>query len=188
MQHSAETIQRLSKMQYDTFQMGKKIAQITCGIILIYLGFTMSSSLPVAAICMLFGCILFTGTNMPAKHRADKIIKAMDGKYPKTSYIFMDNAFEICAEEHATIRYSDLIHLGEDAGYLYLYISRTAAYMIDKSTISSLEEVMDRIANATGKEWLKAKTLSYYSIPALMKRKFRNRRKQSSLSLGNHDR
>ena len=180
MQHSAETIQRLSKMQYDTFQMGKKIAQITCGIILIYLGFTMSSSLPVA--------ILFTGTNMPAKHRADKVIKAMNGKYPKTSYIFMDNAFEICADEHATIRYSDLIHLGEDTGYLYLYISRTAAYMIDKSTISSLEEVMDRIANATGKEWLKAKTLSYYSIPALLKRKFRNRRKQSSLSLGNHDR
>ena len=171
MQHSAETIRQLSKMQYDTFQIWRKIAQVACGAILIYLGLAMSSSLIIAAICMLFGCLLFTGTDMPARHRADKVIKALDGKYPRTDYIFRDRSFEICADSHETIPYASLIHLGEDKGYLYLYISRTSAYMIDKSSIEDLAAVKEAVCRETGMSWQGPRTLSYYSIFSIIRRR-----------------
>ncbi len=176
MTHTPQTIQQLSKMQYDTFQMGRKIAQFVCGLILLYIGFMMKSSLVVASICLLFGCLLITGTNMPARHRADRIIKAMNGNFPSTDYIFRKEGFEICTENPELVPYSELIHLGEDENYLYLYISKLSAYMIDKSTITDLGRAKKIIADGSGQKWQGPKSiLSYSPLLAFLKQRIRKR-------------
>lgn len=175
MQHTAETIQRLSKMQYDTFCIKQKIAQLACGLILIYIGFIMKSSLVIASLCILFGCLLATGLNLQPRHRANKVIAAMKGNFPKTDYLFTADDFKILADDEETIPYDRLVHLGEDEGYLYLYISSSSAYMIDKKTIGDLKNAMDAISKGSGKDWEGPRKLSYCSLPAIIGRRMKKK-------------
>ena len=172
MKHNPETLVRLVKTQYNTFFFYRKILQLVCGVILVYLGLTASSSL-LGVICLLAGCWMCVSLDEPAKHTARKVIGAMHGQYPKTNYSFRAHHFIIHGSlDSSSVAYNQIIRLIEDEQYCYLYISRMSAYMIDKSTVvSDLEDFRIFLSDSCALRWARPTTLLTFRIPSLFFRR-----------------
>lgn len=174
MQHSEQSIRQLSKVQYNTFQLGWKIMQAVCALLLIWLGLSHAVGIW-QGICVFTGCWLFINMDTPAKLRADKVIDSMKGRFPFTRYSFTLSGIQMEASGEITgISYSALIRLVEDDRYFYLYISKLSAYMIDKKTAQpDPNHVRKRIENGSGLRFTRVTTLLNFNLRTL----FANRRK-----------
>lgn len=70
---------------------------------------------------------------------------------------------------HSGIAYSSLIRLVEDEGYLYLYISRLSAYMIDKATVApDVASLKALIGKQTGLTWTRPTSFFNFSLRTLI--------------------
>ncbi len=169
MQHTRETIQLLSKTQYAVFCFGRKTVQFLCGLILIWLGITGGGTV-MTVVCLFAGCWLCMNTDTPAKVRAGKVIDSMKGKYPYTEYSFEKKDFILIAgESREQIPYTSLIRLVEDEAYLYLYISKVSAYMVEKASARpDLDTVRQRIAAGSGLKWTRPTSFLNFSLRTLM--------------------
>ena len=73
MKHNADTIEKLVLMQYNTFQVGKKISLILISLVLIAYGvFTFSSGMITSYFCLFLGCVMIAGLNVRSKSNAKK--------------------------------------------------------------------------------------------------------------------
>ncbi len=136
MEHSEESIRRLSKVQYDTFSVLTKVMwYLTCAVSLA-LGVGLIGQLDETPRLLLaaFGAIALMNIGASAKARADKVIAAVKqkGEFPRTTLTFKDD--EIGIEERSgktgSMKYGSILRLIRDDEYWYLFISRTAAYML----------------------------------------------------------
>lgn len=173
MRHTEQTLRRLSKTQYDTFCFGRKAVQAVCGLILIGMGIAGGNAM-LSVLCLFAGCWLCMNTDAPAKVRAGKVIGSMNGRFPFTRYRFSPTEILLDAGEDddgepKRIAYASLIRLVEDEGYLYLYISRLSAYMIDKATIApDLASLKALIAKQTGLTWTRPTSFFNFSLRTLL--------------------
>lgn len=173
MRHTEQTLRRLSKTQYDTFCFGRKAGQAVCGLILIGMGIAGGSAV-LSVLCLFAGCWLCMNTDVPARVRADKVISSMNGRFPCTRYRFsaaqiLLDAEEGGNEESPRIPYASLIRLVEDEGYLYLYISKLSAYMIDKATISpDVSSLKELIGQQSGLRWTRPTSFFNFSLRTLL--------------------
>lgn len=137
MQHAPETIRRLSFMQYQTFGFAQKIAQASLSCLLVIIGIRDWRQLPVLSIlCLFAGCWMFSSFRVVPRYRAKKICQSFHGHYPFTRYEFGKENFTFYGDSgKETVPYARLIRLVEDSAYLYLYISRQSAFMIDLKTL-----------------------------------------------------
>lgn len=136
MEHSEESIRRLSRVQYDTFSALTKVMwYLTCAVSLA-LGVGLIGQLDETPRLLLaaFGAIALMNIGASAKARADKVIAAVKqkGEFPRTTLTFKDD--EIGIEERSgktgSMKYGSILRLIKDDEYWYLFISRTAAYML----------------------------------------------------------
>jgi hypothetical protein len=137
MQHTEKTIERLALMQYQTFGLSQKIAQGVVACMLIAIGVRDWVQLPILAIlCMFIGCWMFSAFKAVPQYRAKKVCQNFHGNYPYTRYEFRKDHFTFYGDSgNESVPYSQLIRLVEDSDYLYLYISKQSAYMIDLRTL-----------------------------------------------------
>ena len=171
MQHNADTIERLSIMQYRNFSQMQQIIQLVIAALLILIGIRCWNEfilLPI--LCLFIGCWMFTAINIPPKYRARKICRLMNGDFPYTQYKFMKNQFILQGSKgQESVPYQKLIRLVEDKEYLYLYISRQSAYMIDKSTISTSAKLLKKvIADGSMLRWSTPGRWSPLSLPSII--------------------
>ena len=173
MRHTEQTLRQLSKTQYDTFCFGRKAVQAFCGLILIGLGISGGNAV-LSVLCLFAGCWLCMNTDTPAKVRAGKVIASMNGRFPFTRYHFSPTEILLDSGEGGDgepqrIAYSSLIRLVEDEGYLYLYISRLSAYMIDKATVSpDAPSLRAMIEQQSGLKWTRPTSFFNFSLRTLL--------------------
>lgn len=173
MRHTEQTLRQLSKTQYDTFCFGRKAVQAFCGLILIGLGISGGNAV-LSVLCLFAGCWLCMNTDTPARVRAGKVISSMNGRFPFTRYRFSPTEILLDAGEDGDgepqrIAYSSLIRLVEDEGYLYLYISRLSAYMIDKATVApDVASLKALIGKQTGLTWTRPTSFFNFSLRTLL--------------------
>lgn len=140
MQHTEESIRRLSKIQYHTFRPGVRLLWIAAGIGSIFGAVYSGADQLLFYLLMLAGCWLMMNLDLPAKHRADKIIASGAGKLPHTRFHFRESDFTVKSSGYEkTLPYRQLYALLEDGEYLYLFLNRDAGYMVDKATVPSGE-------------------------------------------------
>lgn len=167
MHHTRETITRLSRTQYNTFSFGSKLLQLLCGLILIFIGLQGGTALT-SVLCLFAGCWLCVNTDVRAKLRASRICESLHGQYPATQYTFKEKEFLLDSDTKNSLAYSRLIRLIEDNQYLYLYISKTSAYMIDKSTVRPNVDVLkELLVRSTGLRWCRPTSLFNFSLRTL---------------------
>ena len=171
MEHNKETITRLSVTQYSIFEFGKKLIRIVTALGLIIYGLYADQSMVTPMICLILGCMLIANFNLRAKVRAGKIIEQINGNFPKSKYSFFDDSFTDCGDGKP-IPYSRLIKLVEDRQYMYLFISRMSAYMVDKSTVggSTVDDLKSYLTRKTGMEWVRPVSFFNFSIRSLINR------------------
>lgn len=173
MVHSAATITLLSVTQYNTFAFGKKLFQAVCGIVLLMIGISFPATNTLAITCLFCGCWTLISLDMPAKYRANRIVKAMNGNFPINTYRFYSNHLILTSNQISEeIPYSSLIRLIENKKYLFLYISPFSAYMVDPKTISSSSDVLKKLLeDSTGLKWESPNRLLTFSRKSVFRHK-----------------
>lgn len=187
MQHTPETIQRLSFMQYQNFGFAQKIFLALLSCLLVITGIREWSQLPVLSIlCLFAGCWMFSSFKVYPMYRAKKICQSFHDNYPFTRYEFRKDHFTFYGDSGKEIvPYARLIRLVEDSSYLYLYISRQSAFMIDLQTLRPEENTMSsekqqkseitlqnvlkkRIAEGSGLGWTRPHTRTSLSLLSIL--------------------
>ena len=79
MQHTEESIRRLSKIQYHTFRPGVRLLWMAAGVGTIFGAVYSGADQLLFYLLMLAGCWLVMNLDLPARHRADKIIASGEG-------------------------------------------------------------------------------------------------------------
>lgn len=142
MQHTDKTFEALSHMQYDLFCKGNLVTRTIMGIAAILLGLTNGSSWW-SILLIAYGCYLFTSKYSSANHTAHKLadqIRESGMPFPSSRYLFQEDRMEILSlpkEERLeeSLRYQDILRLGEDYRYYYLFRNQYGGYMIPKEQL-----------------------------------------------------
>ena len=92
MQHTKETIQRLSRVQYNTYCQGQRLTALVFSVVLLLLGASGRFSQTTSLVLVFIGCWAFTGMNVPADRNAKKIIDMAKGDFPASEYCFEEKA------------------------------------------------------------------------------------------------
>ena len=168
MRHNKATIQKLVQTQYDTFQFHKKLIHVGIAFGLILYGLYADQSMYTPMIALFVGCVLLANINVIPKSQAKQVLQMMGDNFPKSDYYFRDTDFTF-NKEADPIPYSSIIRLVQDRQYLYLYVSKQSAYMVDKSTVtgSSEMDLTDFLAIETGLKWTRPGNLLTFSIKDL---------------------
>lgn len=170
MKHNGETIEKLVLMQYNTFQVGKKVTLILLSLALIAYGvFSFSSGMITSYFCLFLGCVMIAGLNVRPKSNAKKIIAQMNDKFPSSEYYFSSAGFKD-SEKSKEIPYQSLIKLIDDKKYLYLYVSRESAYMVNAASVygeGGLNGLKTLISEKSGCKWTKPSSFWSFNIDNL---------------------
>jgi len=168
MQHSEKTILRLVETQQKTFQFPRRIAYSLLACLLIIYGIYADKSMLTPYLALFAGCVMVTGLGAGARRQAAKVIRQMNGSFPRSDYSFDGSGFRYY-DKGEPIPYGKLIRLVEDREYLYLYISRQSAYMVDKSTVKGgPDELKTFLSERTGLSWERPVSLFNLSIKTLL--------------------
>ena len=170
MKHNAETIEKLVLMQYNTFQIRKKIVMILISLALIAYGvFTYRSGMITSYFCLFLGCVMIAGLDVRAKSNAKKIIAQLNNKFPSSQYYFSSAGFRD-SEKGKEIPFQSLIKLLDDKKYLYLYVSRESAYMVNNASVygeGGLDGLKQLISDKAGIKWSKPSSFWNFNIHTL---------------------
>ena len=163
MKHSEDSLFALAHMQYDLFCTRNFIARNL-----------LSTALIIAGACFLtrawgiflslYGIYLMTSTYAASNHTVRKLIAQIEssGKgYPSSRYRFEDKRIAITfhpgekdEEELTPVAYGDLMKLGEDGKYYYLFPNPHGGYCIPKGMLNGKQkEFAAFLENKTGKRF-----------------------------------
>ena len=157
MMHTPETIRRLSDLQYRAFRPGLRLIWLLIGVIL---ATQHSDNVLLFCLLMLPGCWLLLNQNLPAAHRADKLVAAAGGTLTYTSYQFRSDDFRVSSSGHKkTVAYKDLYALFEDREYFYLFLNRQSGYMVERTSLADPEAWKAWLQKQSGKRFCKAGTV-----------------------------
>jgi len=135
MRHTNKSIHRLSSVQHQAFRPGVRLLWSVCGVGCIW-GAVRAADQFLFYILLFAGIWLLLNLELPAKHQADKIIKAAGGVLPHTRYRFEETEVHISSGDYQkTISYKQFYALLEDKSYFYLFVNRNGGFMVDKSSI-----------------------------------------------------
>lgn len=170
MKHNAETIEKLVLMQYNTFQLKNKIVMAIISIAFIVYGvFTFSTGMITSYLCLFLGCVMIAGLNVRAKSNAKKIIAQMGNRFPSSQYYFTSTGFRD-SEKGKEIPYQNIIKLIDDRQFLYLYISRESAYMVNNASVygeGGLAGLKNLTSEKTGLKWTKPSSFWSFNINSI---------------------
>jgi len=186
-QHSKETFQRLAKVQHNEYGIFLKLFMIAVGAICLLIGVSAGVDSVFSILLLLTGGLSFSSLNTPARRNADKLISLADGSFPHTNYVFLAEEIRITSGDFITsLRYEQVYDLLEDNDFFFLFLNRSAGYMIPKQSVRPADP--DRFASfleeKIGLKRHRATALLMINVRARMKRhkarKLRAQKKASS--------
>lgn len=136
MTHSESSIYRLAVLQYDLFQMWRKMLFIAVGVFMILFGVMGSLSLQAAGVIVFLGCLCIWFCRAPAQITANRMIAAIAGAYPHTMLYFCQDRVDITdGKDWYQLPYQLIQRMIRDDRYVYLFLNPSTSYMIDKSLV-----------------------------------------------------
>lgn len=154
-EHDQDTIRRLFKAEYDTYEMKKVIVRFLAGAVLAGAGLMGGFPMIVQGILLMVGCWLIVSRDFPAKCRADRTLENRKTALPKITAVFYEDHVELNGEGRMKLDYGKFQHLVEEKGYYFLFLQRGSACMIDGKTLkpADAEKFKTFVAEKTGLEW-----------------------------------
>ena len=146
MQHTERTFEKLAHMQYDLFCKSNLIARSLLGMGAVVFGIANVGSWW-GVLVIAYGSFLASGKYNAANHTAHKLakqIKSAGMDFPASRYVFRDAAVEIIPQPQNvnsdSLFYADILRLGEDGEYYYLFRDQYGGYMIPKVELGEEEK------------------------------------------------
>ena len=158
MQHTEESLQALSHMQYDLSCTKNRIVRTALSLGFVVLGVVYFSHWW-GVLAIAYGCYLTTSTYASANHTAHKIagqLKESGMPFPHSRYLFGKEAIRIISlpgdEELDPLPYSQVCGLGEDNRNFYIFRDRYGGYVLPKEKLAGREEAFRSfVEGKTGK-------------------------------------
>lgn len=154
MTYSPETVRRLTNLQYNNFHLGEKALQVLSGIILLFLGIFLKDN-RIGIVSIACGCFILVSSNLKPKMMADALCRQYEDSFPSLQYYISDTGFSTQQVREET-PYAAFIRLIDDGSFLYLFISQTTAFMLEKETVAGrgdAEQLKDYIHEKTSLNW-----------------------------------
>ena len=181
MKHSEDSLFALAHMQYDLFCTRNFIARNLLSAALILLGAYFMSRVW-GVFLILYGIYLMTSTYASANHTVRKLIAQIEASgrgYPSSRYRFEEKRIAITfhpgqkdEEELAPVSYGDLIKLGEDGRYFYLFPNPHGGYCIPKGLLNGKQkEFAVFLEEKTGKRFQRRRPSPLRRLREWMKRR-----------------
>ncbi|MCR5135741.1 MAG: YcxB family protein [Oscillospiraceae bacterium] len=163
MTHTEESLLALSHMQYDLFCTRNFIVRNVLSITVIVIGAMYIAKFWGIAL-IAYGGYLMTSAYSSSNHTVKKLVAAIEasGKgYPSSRYLFTEKGIEITfhpgkedEEKLLPVGYSDILKLGENADYCYLFPSANGGYCVPKKALGERQQEFVRfIEGKTGKKF-----------------------------------
>lgn len=142
MQHSRESFELLSRMQYNLFCKTNRVVRSLISIAAVLFGL-MNSSEWWGILVIAYGCYLGTSTYSSSNHTAHKLAEQVEKSglgYPQSRFLFYQDKVIITPfpdnkANRTAMSYDDFCGLGEDVQYFYLFRDRFGGYMIPKEPL-----------------------------------------------------
>ena len=163
MEHTEESLTALSHMQYDLFCTRNYIVRNLLSLVVIVAGsINFSHFWGIALVA--YGAYLMTSTYSSSNHTVRKLteaIKASGKGFPSSRYQFTDKGIEITfhpgkkdEEKLNPVGYSDLLKLGEDTKYYYLFPTANGGYSVPKDKLGDRQKAFAQfVEGKTGKRF-----------------------------------
>lgn len=160
-QHTGETIRLLYKTEYHTYEKMRLLTRVVIGAVLIVLAVVAGLPIAAQAILLMIGCWLLVSRDFPSASKADKVTEARHGQFPVMTYTFTDGDVRLEGEGAMELQYSQFQRLIEDDKYLYLFLGKDSACMVDRATVEPgpPEKLMEHVEEKTGLQWGRDKSL-----------------------------
>ena len=163
MTHNEDSLTALAHMQYDLFCTRNFIARSILSLAAIVVGALYFSKIWGIAL-LAYGGYLMTSTYSSSNHTVKKLVESIEasGKgFPSSQYLFSDRQIDIVyhpgkkdEEKMAPVFYKDLVKLGEDARFFYLFPHARGGYCIPKEELSGQTEAFRRfVEEKTGRRF-----------------------------------
>ncbi len=157
MTHTVETIRRLSKVQYNTFHKKAKFFWYTLFFCCILGGLDVFGQVDstVQILLIAIGGIGITNVGASASARANQVlrmIKASGNQFPESEMTITPKKITVLergSDQPNQVKKSDVYRLVEDKNYVYIFITREAAYMLPKDQIDDFSKFKEVLASAT---------------------------------------
>lgn len=156
--HSAETFRKLARMQYTLFCRRNFVVRSVIALGCAVVGaFNMNTVWGV--LLLIYGAYLFSSKYAQADHTARKLSCAIEeagDSYPASRFQFGEDRIRIVSQDEekseSSLKYSEILKIGEDREYFYLFPTQYGGYMIGKSALGDrAEDFADFIEKKTGK-------------------------------------
>lgn len=179
MQHSRETFELLSRMQYNLFCKTNRVIRSILFIAAVLFGLVNSSEWW-GILAIAYGCYLATSTYSSSNHTAHKLADQVEASglgYPKSRFLFSQDQVTISPvpdnkEKRTVMSYQDFCGLGEDPQYFYLFRDRFGGYMIPKEALGEhADDFRDFIEKHTNRRF-QSRTAP---VIRMLRRIFKNR-------------
>ncbi|MBQ2989863.1 MAG: YcxB family protein [Clostridia bacterium] len=142
MRHSEKTFTLLAHKQYDLFCRKNYVVRSIISIAAMAAGIIHFSQWW-GVLLIVYASYLTSSKYAQANHTAGKLVKGIKAaglEFPVSRYLFRENAMEIITMPENTslgdpLMYSDVLKMGEDGDYFYLFRDQFGGYMIPKSEL-----------------------------------------------------
>lgn len=163
MEHTEDSLIALSHMQYDLFCTRNFIARNLLSLVAIAAGAIYFAHFWGIAL-VAYGAYLMTSTYSSSNHTVKKLteaIKASGKGFPSSRYRFTEKGIEITfhpgkedEEQLNPVGYGELLKLGEDVNYFYLFPTANGGYCIPKKQLGEKQKEFVRfVEGKTGKRF-----------------------------------
>ena len=146
MQHTEESLQALSHMQYDLFCTKNRIIRTALSLAFVILGVVYFSHWW-GVLAIAYGCYLTTSTYASANHTAHKIARQLRESslpFPHSRYLFGKESIRVISlpggEELDPLPYGRIRGLGEDNQNFYIFRDQYGGYVIPKDRLGDRED------------------------------------------------
>lgn len=173
MEHTEKSVRRLAKVQYDTFSARAKLFWYGLCLLCILagLGLLFNLGTPLRYIPLAFGCVILVNIGATGRLRADRTLEAVrkQGAFPRTTMTFLKNKIQIAERtgETSELKYDGIFRLVEDGDYLYLFLNRSAAYMVPREQLEDADAFRRFLEEKSGRTFRRPASLLTMSLSTL---------------------
>lgn len=168
--HTEETIRLLYKTESHTYGKMQILTKMAIGAILVLLALLGGVPMAARAVLLLVGCWLLVSRDFSSSMKADRAVEARHGALPAMSYTFDETGVTLEGEGSTRLAYERVERLVEDDRFLYLFLGKGSACMVDRETVGPAppQELMQFVEEKTGLEWRRDKSLLAMNVRDLI--------------------
>lgn len=159
MVYDDDTIRRMFKTEYYTYEKLRLIGRYVLAIVLVAAALLTGMPTISQAICLMIGAWLFITPDFPSKVRAEGVIQQRGGQKSSVTLTFDEKVIGIGNGQ--IIPYTAVDCLIEDDKYYYIFRDKQMAVMVPQNgvTVGNPEDLRSYIEQKTGKQFESTKNL-----------------------------